>query len=106
MQKQGHIDHLFPSSLGGLNHVSNRVLSCAKCNEAEKRDEAWQLFIIQKNPDKAILHTRIAKIQEWQKLNKKPTLDQGMLNEIEKLSDQVVTKYNTKVRAARKLNMP
>ena len=38
LQKQGHIDHLVPSSLGGPNHISNRVLSCATCNDAEKLD--------------------------------------------------------------------
>ena len=46
-QKQGHIDHLFPSSLDGPNHISNRVLSCATCNEAEKLDGAWQEFMVQ-----------------------------------------------------------
>ncbi len=36
INKEGHIDHLVPSALGGANHISNRVLSCADCNEKEK----------------------------------------------------------------------
>jgi CRISPR/Cas system Type II protein with McrA/HNH and RuvC-like nuclease domain len=103
VQKQGHIDHLFPSSLGGPNHISNRVLSCATCNEAEKLDGAWQEFIIQKNPDQSILRTRIAKIHKWQKLNGKPILNQEKLHEIESLSESAVAYYDGKVRAARKL---
>lgn len=104
LQKQGHIDHLVPSSLGGPNHISNRVLSCATCNEAEKLDGAWQEFIVQKNRDPAALHARIAKIHEWQKLNGKPTLNQKKLREIESLSESAVAFYDAKVKTARKLN--
>ncbi len=104
LQKQGHIDHLVPSSLGGPNHMSNRVLSCATCNEAEKLDGAWQEFIVQKNQNPAVLRVRIAKIHEWQKLNGKPTLNQEKLREIESLSESAVVFYDAKVKAARKLN--
>ena len=104
LKKEGHIDHLIPASLGGPNHISNRVLSCATCNEAEKMDQAWQEFVVQKNQDPVILRSRIAKIQEWQKLNGKPTLNQEKLREIESLSESAVVFYETKVKAARKLN--
>ncbi len=103
-QKEGHIDHLVPSSLGGPNHVSNRVLSCATCNEAEKLDGVWEEFIVRKNPEPAILQGRVAKIHEWQQLNRKPTLDREKLREIESLSDSVVAFYEDKVRAARRIN--
>ena len=104
LKKEGHIDHLIPASLGGPNHISNRVLSCATCNEAEKMDQAWQEFVVQKNQDPVILRARITKIQEWQKLNGKPTLNQEKLREIESLSESAVVFYETKVKAARKLN--
>ena len=104
LKKEGHIDHLIPASLDGPNHISNRVLSCATCNEAEKMDQAWQEFMVQKNQDPVILRSRIAKIQEWQKLNGKPTLNQEKLREIESLSESAVVFYETKVKAARKLN--
>ena len=55
LQKQGHTDHLVPPSLDGLNYISNRVLSCATCNEADKLDGAWQEFMVQKNRDPAAL---------------------------------------------------
>ena len=104
LQKQGHIDHLFPSSLGGPNHISNRVLSCATCNEAEKLDRAWQEFMVQKNREPAVLRARIAKIHEWQKLHGKPKLNQEKLRKIESLSESVVTLYDAKVKAVRKLS--
>lgn len=104
LQKQGHIDHLLPSSLDGPNHISNRVLSCATCNEAEKLDVAWQEFMVQKNRDPAVLRARIAKIHEWQKLNGKPTLNQEKLREIESLNESVAAFYDAKLKAARKLN--
>jgi len=104
LQKQGHIDHLFPSSLGGPNHISNRALSCATCNEAEKLDGAWQEFMVQKNQDPAVLRARIAKIHEWQKLNEKPTLNQEKLRKIESLSESAVAFYDANVKVARKLN--
>jgi len=104
LQKQGHIDHLFPSSLGGPNHISNRVLSCATCNEAEKLDRAWQEFMRQKNREPAVLRARIAKIHEWQKLNGKPKLNQGKLRKIESLSESAVTLYDAKVKVVRKLS--
>jgi len=104
LQKQGHIDHLVPSSLDGPNHISNRVLSCATCNEAEKLNGAWQEFMVQKNRDPAVLCAHMAKIHEWQKLNGKPTLNQEKLHEIESLSESAVAFYDAKVKAARKLN--
>jgi CRISPR/Cas system Type II protein with McrA/HNH and RuvC-like nuclease domain len=103
-QKEGHIDHLVPSSLGGPKHVSNRVLSCATCNEAEKLEGVWEEFMVRKNPEPAILQGRVAKIHEWQQLNRKPTLDREKLREIESLSDSVVAFYEDKVRAARRIN--
>lgn len=69
LQKEGHINHLLPASLGGPNHISNRVLSCATCNEAEKLDRAWEEFILRKNQGPEVVRTRIARIREWQKLN-------------------------------------
>jgi len=103
LQKEGHIDHLFPASLGGPNHISNRVLSCATCNEAEKLDRAWQEFILRKNQDPEVVRTRIAKIHEWQKLNGEAVLDKNKLREIERLSESAAAYYDAKVKEARRL---
>jgi CRISPR/Cas system Type II protein with McrA/HNH and RuvC-like nuclease domain len=103
LQKEGHIDHLFPAALGGPNHISNRVLSCATCNEAEKLDAAWQEFIVRKNQDPEVARTRIARIREWQKLNEGPLLDENKLREIERLSESAIAYYDAKVEKARRL---
>jgi len=102
-QKEGHIDHLSPTSLGGSNHISNLVLSCATCNEAEKLDGAWQEFILRKNQDPEVVRTRIAKIREWQRLNGGPVLDKNKLCEIDRLSELAAAYYDMKVKEARKL---
>src|SRR5207253_6627151 len=63
--QEGHIDHLVAASLGGSNHVSNRVLSCANCNEKEKLDQPWEQFLRHKNPNAKVFSQRRAKILEW-----------------------------------------
>ncbi len=63
--KEGHIDHLVAASLGGVNHISNRVLSCAPCNEKEKLDQPWEQFLRHKNSDEKALSQRKSKILEW-----------------------------------------
>ena len=102
LQKEGHIDHLFPASLGGPNHISNRVLSCAACNEAEKLDGEWHEFILRKNQDPEFVRTRVARIREWQKLNGEPVLDKNKLREIERLSDLTAAYYDVQVENARR----
>ena len=54
-KKQAHIDHLLSTSARGLNHISNRVLSCAACNEDEKRDRPWREFLREKVSPSAYL---------------------------------------------------
>lgn len=105
-RKEGHIDHLFPASLDGPNHISNRVLSCATCNEAEKLDGAWQEFMLKKNQDPDVARIRIAKIREWRRQNGEPLLDKAKLQEIEALSSLVEAYYDARVRDARKLIQP
>lgn len=103
LQKEGHIDHLFPASLGGPNHISNRVLSCATCNEAEKLDGEWHEFILRKNQDPEVVRTRIARIHEWQKLNGEPVLGKNKLRKIERLSESAAAYYDAEVKEARRL---
>lgn len=103
LQEEGHIDHLFPASLGGPNHISNRVLSCATCNVAEKRDGAWPEFVVRKNPDREIMRPRLARIRKWQKLNGGPVLDKNILDKVERLSELAAVYYDTKVKEARRL---
>jgi 5-methylcytosine-specific restriction endonuclease McrA len=72
-RREGHIDHLIPKSVGGVNHISNRVLACGTCNGDEKRDAHWAEFIIDKySKNRAMVKLRIARIKTWQALNTPP----------------------------------
>lgn len=101
--KEGHIDHLVTSSLGGSNYISNRVLSCASCNEEEKLDMPWEKFLIQKNPNQNLLTKRKEKILHWQKLHKKVSLNKATIDRIEKIGNEVVAFYDKKIKMARNL---
>ncbi len=63
--KEGHVDHLLSASSGGANHIANRVLACAPCNEKEKLDRPWEQFLRAKCADNRIFATRRTKIREW-----------------------------------------
>lgn len=96
--KEGHIDHLVSSALGGSNCISNRVLSCANCNEKEKLDMPWEKFLDQKNPDKSMASQRRNKILKWLSMHQPPTKRKDVLAKIESLGDEVVAVYNEKVK--------
>jgi hypothetical protein len=58
-----HADHLVS---GGTNHISNRVPSCAKCNEHEKREREWVEFLTEKcGGDASQLLHRQSRILSW-----------------------------------------
>lgn len=68
-KKEGHLDHLVAASSDGSNHLSNRVLSCATCNEGEKRDLHWEKFLAAKICDPILLEKRRKRILAWQDLH-------------------------------------
>jgi len=70
-KKEAHIDHLVPTSRNGLNHISNRVLSCAKCNENEKKEMTWKKFLRKKNKYDEDFNKRMKMINRWKNKNKK-----------------------------------
>lgn len=72
-EKEGHIDHLVPASQGGANAVGNRVLSCATCNEKEKLDRPWEVFLRNKAQTDADFVSRRQRILDWQRKN--PAVD-------------------------------
>ncbi len=101
--EEGHIDHLVSSSIGGSNQISNRVLSCASCNEKEKLDMPWEKFLAQKSSDKSVEAERKDKILKWQKMHKEFTLGKEIISKIESLAEDVVSYYNEQVNQARSL---
>ncbi len=100
-KKQGHIDHLMPSSLDGQNNISNRVLSCATCNESEKRDMIWVEFLLKKNSTE--YQFRSEKIHEWQKIHNERLISKELTQQIEQLSKRVILSYDIAIAEARKL---
>ncbi len=101
--KEGHMDHLVSSSIGGSNQISNRVLSCAPCNEKEKLDMPWEQFLAQKCEDKSVEAERKDKILKWQKIHKEFILSKEILAKIKSLGDDIAVLYDEKVKQARGL---
>jgi len=67
------MDHVVSAAANGSNHLANRVLSCAPCNEAEKRDADWLDFLSMKNSDNAQqFSTRQAKVGTWSARSRSP----------------------------------
>jgi hypothetical protein len=96
--REGHIDHLIPTTSGGTNHISNRVLSCPTCNGDEKREEDWKSFLNRKIVDPATREARIQRIQSWVQMHshlKKP-IDEGIL---ERHIENVCNAFDTAVAA-------
>ncbi|HZF02649.1 MAG TPA: HNH endonuclease [Methylomirabilota bacterium] len=102
--KDGHIDHLISASKGGRNHFSNRVLSCANCNEKEKRDLPWEEFLTSKVAGQVLMETRRQKILDWQKGN----LDNfaanfhSLVNSADSLANEVVNVFELKIAELKK----
>jgi hypothetical protein len=67
LPEEFHSDHLVPARYGGSNHISNRVPACPECNEKEKLDKPWEVFLRDKAGD--AFEARKARILEWLKAN-------------------------------------
>jgi hypothetical protein len=103
--KEAHIDHLVSASLGGANHISNRVLACATCNEKEKRDADWQEFLATKVGSTEELSMRSLKITRWQVLHEREVSEDEakLLNTAAEAAADVIAIFDQKVEAIRKL---
>jgi CRISPR/Cas system Type II protein with McrA/HNH and RuvC-like nuclease domain len=66
--REGHIDHLIPATKGGVNHISNRVLSCSICNGNEKRESPWLEFLTCKVKAPSLFESRKNRIEKWTSL--------------------------------------
>lgn len=99
--KEGHIDHLISASAGGRNHLANRVLACATCNEKEKRDADWRAFLEQKCPDQSTRLTRLARIEGWLELQKAKgdPIDPALIVAAEEAAKEIAAAFNEKVKS-------
>ena len=101
-QKEAHIDHLISAARGGPNHLSNRVLSCAQCNEIEKRDLEWQKFLRGKCNDAIVFDERRRRIVQWCERQKPAEKEDAMLfAKAAALADEVVVVYEQKIAELR-----
>jgi CRISPR/Cas system Type II protein with McrA/HNH and RuvC-like nuclease domain len=109
--KEAHIDHLVPTSVGGANGMGNRVLSCASCNEKEKREQPWEEFLKSKVRSPEQYSTRRQRILDWQKEHPMVTgpdhqklidLASEKANEISDLFEQSVDEIRRRARALRR----
>jgi len=82
--KEGHLDHLVAAAQGGANALGNRVLSCAHCNEHEKRDQPWETFLGSKDLPTEEFEARRKRILDWQTLN--PLPDGAATHQIKELA--------------------
>ena len=103
-RKEGHIDHLISASKSGRNHISNRVLSCADCNEKEKLDSGWEEFLASKVADSAIRELRRKKIISWQEKNPCESDDcfHSLVGSADSLANEVVECFELKVAELKK----
>lgn len=96
-----HADHLLAFDKGGFNHLSNRVPSCPKCNEHEKRDMDWCDFLVAKsNGDDIVLQRRRERIDRWidhNRIDEPPVSDeqrQAWQEEVDKLAIAIDSAWN------------
>jgi hypothetical protein len=70
--EEARIDHLVAASKGGSNALGNRVLSCGPCNDKEKLDQHWELFLRLKSESDEVFALRRERIRQWQVLHPVP----------------------------------
>ena len=103
--KDMHLDHLESETTGGSNHISNRVPSCATCNEKEKRELPWLEFLERKSPTPEVREGRHQKILTW--VGRFPPeahwLDDSLRQQIGEEIGQVVAAYDLALERLRSM---
>ena len=98
---QGDLDHLLSASFGGRNHISNRVYSCKHCNAKEKRDKAWEAFLVEKHGSRPAMAPYRKRIHAWVKqAGHVPALPEQVLLALKEESQRVTESY---MQACKKL---
>lgn len=62
---EGDLDHLVSASIGGRNHISNRVFSCKPCNAEQKRELPWETFLVSKHGQGPVADEKRERILQW-----------------------------------------
>jgi len=105
VRKEGHIDHLVSASQGGANNISNRVLSCATCNEKEKLDKDWKQFLARKVGDEVTRIERNNRIERWvaQQQNECAAASEALLSRADHLAEEAVNAFDVGINSIRSL---
>ncbi|GAA4861165.1 HNH endonuclease signature motif containing protein [Luteimonas vadosa] len=101
--RTGHIDHVVSSALGGSNSVYNHVLSCARCNGDERREEPWESFLARKANDPATLATRHSKIVSWLARNAAAPNQAQIRSRADAIISNVIDNFDSAVKELRTL---
>lgn len=101
--RAGHIDHLVSSAVGGSNSIYNHVLSCARCNGDEKREEAWESFLARKTNDPATLAARHSKITSWLNRNVSVSLQNQVRAQADAIISNAIDNFDSAIKELRVL---
>lgn len=102
--RTGHLDHARPTSDGGTNSIHNHVLSCARCNGDERREESWVTFLANKVTDPSLALARKAKIDAWLSRERpSPAIDPTQRKEAEAIITAVLESFDVAVEQLRKM---
>jgi len=103
--RTGHVDHVVSSAAGGSNDIHNHVLSCARCNGDEKREEPWRDFLSRKaGHSSQEFKAREARIQSWLQLGlKSKWLDHQAQQEVHVIIDRAIHDFEHAIQQLRNL---
>ena len=103
--KDAHIDHLDAGVGGGANHISNRVLACADCNEKEKRDIPWREFLRKTPLPIGVVDEREVRIRNWIVLMSagRTCIQDDVLRQVEEHTLIVIKQYDDALESIRHL---
>lgn len=101
--RTGHVDHVVSSALGGTNCIHNHVLSCARCNGDEKREEFWESFLAKKAAGPGVLDKRHAHISAWLRRGDAEPSPEEMRAEANAIINRALANFDSAVIAMREL---
>lgn len=101
--RNGHLDHVVSSALGGSNCIHNHVLACARCNGDEKREESWESFLTRKDTDPALAAERHAQISNWLARNATASAAPELRAKVDAIISRVLADFDAAVGELREL---
>lgn len=101
--RNGHLDHVVSSALGGSNCIHNHVLACARCNGDDKREEFWESFLARKVTDPALAAARHAQISNWLARSATVSAAPQLIARVDAIIDRALADFDVAVGELRAL---